>query len=120
LNRLPNPLGGGFSVRELLYRLDSRQAIPNIHEPLVLGSDHFRKLLFAPEYGQASVLGDFPGGANGDVIFGIDCERLHLSALFPTAYRIDEIHRSGCGHKQGNSEKKIAGANGCRWFLETR
>src|SRR5215469_12777028 len=40
-------------------------------------------------------------------IFGVNRKCLHVSALFPTAYGVDDIHRSGLGHKQGNSEGKI-------------
>ena len=44
-NGFPNPLGGDLSVRELLNRYDSRQAVPNPDQPLAVVADRVGKLL---------------------------------------------------------------------------
>ena len=52
---------------------------------------------------QASLACCLAGGVDGDVVLGIDSERLHVSALFPVAYSRTNIHHSGRGHKQADS-----------------
>jgi hypothetical protein len=65
------------------------------------------KLLGACEAGKSGLLGGFLGAMDGHVVFRVDCERFHLSSLFPTACGVDDIHRSSRGNKQGNSAEKI-------------
>lgn len=69
--------------------------------------DQFRELILAGKGIQASSRsGRFLLASKyGDLIGGVDRERFHLSALFPTAYRDDHIHRSGVEVKQGNSAR---------------
>jgi len=57
----------------------------------------------APEVTLARFAGRLAGGVYADVVFCVDGERFHVSALFPTAYRDDHIHHSGRPDKQGNS-----------------
>src|SRR5260370_1194022 len=59
----------------------------------------------------AAIASCFAGGVEGDVVVGVDGERFHVSALFPTAYRDDHIHHSGRGNRQANN----AGNRSARW-----
>jgi hypothetical protein len=103
LNGIPNPLGRDLAIGELVYGLHARQAVPDLHQPVVVSSDQVGELHFAGEVRKPGLLGGFARGMDGDVVFGINRKVFHFGLIsLPGKDRGDHIHHSQVLEKQGD------------------
>ena len=103
-NGLPDALGRDLPVRKLRHRLDARQAVPDFHQPLVVGADQVGELHFVGKDSSAGIAGGLPGSVDGDVVFCVDRKVFHLRVIsWRGNDRGDHIHHSGREHMQVNS-----------------
>jgi hypothetical protein len=91
LNPLPDPAGSGLGTLKALHRGDSRQGVPKSEQPLGRKTGYqFRQFRLAGEgieRGLRCSGGLLGGGERADIVFGIDCERLHFESPLATLDR---------------------------------
>jgi hypothetical protein len=66
---LPDALGRDLLGRKLGHRLDARQSVPDLHQPLGVGADQVGELSFGGKDIRTCFARSFPGRVRRDAVF---------------------------------------------------